>query len=77
MRLVSEGLLQMGQVRGHTIDFLLVYLVNGIVIRVTRRDRVLEWVAQIVVAWDQVIEEACAAVVAPVDRRIAAAGRQI
>jgi hypothetical protein len=70
-----------GQVPGRagvrTVYFLLVYAFDGVVLRVARRKWLVERVTQVVVAGDQVVEQARAAVVAALHRRIAAAGRQI
>jgi hypothetical protein len=60
-----------------TEDFLLVYALDDVVVRVARRERRLEGVAEVVVAGDQVVEEARAAVVASPCRCVAAPGRQI
>jgi hypothetical protein len=87
MRLVSEVLLDTAGAWGvngagtgegvRTENLLLVYALDDVVVRVARRKRLLEGVAQVVVAGHKVVEQARAAVVASPRGRIAAAGGQI
>jgi hypothetical protein len=57
--------------------FLFVYALDGLVVRVARRKWLLKRITQVVVAGYQVVKQARAAITASMDRRIAAAGRQI
>ena len=79
MQAVSGGgwVLQKGQARGRTIDLLLVYVLDSIVVRVARRDGLVEGIAQVVVAGDQRIEQATAAVLTLRRGRRAAARGQV
>jgi hypothetical protein len=65
-----------GTVR-RTVDLLLVNVLDGIVVGVAGRDGVVERVVEMVVGRDEVVEEACAAVGAPADWRLPAAGGQV
>jgi hypothetical protein len=60
-----------------TENLLFIYALDDVVVRVTGRQRLLEGVAQVVVAGHEVVEQACAAVVASPRGRVAAAGGQI
>ena len=65
---------------GLTIHLLLVNVLQGVVavaVRVAWRDGVMEGIVEIVVGRNEVVEEACAAIVAPPNRSLPAAGGQV
>jgi len=60
-----------------TIDFLFVNVLDRVIIRVARRQGLLEWVVKVVIGRYQVIEQTRAAVLSPLGGRFPAAGGQV